>query len=79
MFKWLKNVQNVQMTKKSSEDLKVERTKKKPNNIVDVNLNISIITLNINYLNSAIQRDWQNKKMTHVYGVYKKFIPNVMM
>ena len=41
------------MTKKSSEDLKVERTKKKPNNIVDVNLNISIITLNINSLKNT--------------------------
>lgn len=54
------------------------------NNIIDLSPNVSIITLNINHLNTPIKsRDCQNgfktKNKAYLYAVYKKLTLNIMI
>lgn len=55
----MKSLKNVQKSHRKVKKKREIVSKQKTNNtMVDLNLNISIITFNINGLNTTINRDW---------------------
>ena len=68
-----------QNTRKGQITFSSSKMEKNKNNIVDLNLYISIIILNVNSLNILIKRqrlsEW--KKLSHVCDIYKKLTSNI--